>query len=168
MSLSLSGRRSSRRRQLSGSPSWWFISRLRRSHSRSHRSLLINQDALLFLWCSHSRMSVSGWRLAIWQRLCPHLSWHPCLQENPVRAARTKTLEYLDIPVADNDYLRVIGACCENVIRSSCSVLVLLLPWGLTASYCLFLLFRVSLIRIAIYKFLFVKHFKMPQPSKHN
>ncbi|OCH91254.1 3-hydroxy-3-methylglutaryl-coenzyme A reductase [Obba rivulosa] len=32
------------------------------------------------------------------------------------RASRTKTLEYSDIPMANYDYSRVMGACCENVI----------------------------------------------------
>ena len=59
-SLSLSGRRSSWRRQLSGSPRWWFISRLRRSRSHNRRSLLINRDALLSPRRSRSKMSVSG------------------------------------------------------------------------------------------------------------
>ncbi|KAH8101970.1 3-hydroxy-3-methylglutaryl-coenzyme A reductase [Cristinia sonorae] len=32
------------------------------------------------------------------------------------RASRTKTLEYSDVPMANYDYSRVMGACCENVI----------------------------------------------------
>ncbi|KAI5996069.1 hydroxymethylglutaryl-coenzyme A reductase-domain-containing protein [Pisolithus marmoratus] len=32
------------------------------------------------------------------------------------RATTTKTLEYSDVPFANYDYSRVLGACCENVI----------------------------------------------------
>ncbi|KAI0790504.1 3-hydroxy-3-methylglutaryl-coenzyme A reductase [Abortiporus biennis] len=32
------------------------------------------------------------------------------------RASTTKTLEYSDVPMANYDYSRVMGACCENVV----------------------------------------------------
>ncbi|KAH7910359.1 hydroxymethylglutaryl-coenzyme A reductase-domain-containing protein [Hygrophoropsis aurantiaca] len=32
------------------------------------------------------------------------------------RASATKTLEYSDVPMANYDYSRVVGACCENVV----------------------------------------------------